>query len=99
MYKIKNKNKKQKPSSPHFCCLLREYKVVTEGINDKDTKLRLSHISTVPVLDPRDLFKRVQSLVNVCQVMLQLSHSHQLDSMDRVGIRVIHSLEGERQNV
>ena len=70
---------------------------MAEGINAKATKLRLSHISAVPILDPTDLFKRVQSLVNVCQVMLQLSHSYQLDSMDWVGIRVILSLGGERE--
>lgn len=40
------------------------------------------------------LFECVQSVLSAFQVMLQLSDSHQLDSVDRMGIREVLSLEG-----
>lgn len=45
------------------------------------------------VFPPTHLLKCVQGLLNVFQVMQQLPDSHQLDSMDRMGIREILSSE------
>lgn len=52
------------------------------------------------VIPASHLFECFQSILNVHQVMLQLSDSHQLDSMDRMGIRVVLSLErGEKEMI